>query len=55
MEEALLEALKSTKTKPESPLQAAAALEYDLVSVTRSTRDFGELGLQLLNPWQAPS
>jgi predicted nucleic acid-binding protein len=30
---------------------AATALEHGLTLVTRNTRDFAELGLELLNPW----
>ncbi len=33
-------------------LIAATALEHDLTLVTRNTRDFADLGLDILNPWQ---
>lgn len=33
-------------------LIAATALEHDLVLVTRNTRDFANLGVDLLNPWE---
>ena len=32
-------------------LIAATALEHDLTLVTRNVRDFGDLGLSILNPW----
>ncbi|GIG23470.1 twitching motility protein PilT [Cellulomonas chitinilytica] len=31
---------------------AATALVHDLVVVTRNTRDFAGLGLEVLNPWE---
>lgn len=31
---------------------AATALEHDLILVTRNVRDFADLGLTLLNPWE---
>ena len=31
---------------------AATALEHDLTLVTRNVKDFGGLGLTLLNPWE---
>ncbi len=31
---------------------AATALEFDLTLVTRNTRDFIDLGLRLINPWE---
>lgn len=34
-------------------LLAATALQYDLTLVTRNTRDFTGLNLQLINPWEA--
>ena len=33
-------------------LIAATALEYDLTLVTRNTRDFIDIGLRLINPWE---
>ena len=33
-------------------LIAATALELDLVLVTRNVRDFADVGLTILNPWQ---
>ncbi len=35
-------------------LIAATSLEHGLVLVTRNVRDFGGLGLQLLNPFDLP-
>ena len=32
-------------------LLAATALQHDLVLVTRNVRDFADLGVRLLNPW----
>jgi len=32
---------------------AATALEHDLTLVTRNTKDFAGLGVQLINPWEA--
>jgi predicted nucleic acid-binding protein len=32
---------------------AATALEYDLTLVTRNVKDFANLGVGLLNPWDA--
>jgi predicted nucleic acid-binding protein len=34
-------------------LLAATALHHDLTLVTRNTRDFEGLGVQLVDPWQA--
>lgn len=34
-------------------LLAATALEHDLVLVTRNTKDFADLPLQVINPWSA--
>lgn len=34
-------------------LLAATALEHDLVLVTRNTKDFENLGVSLINPWNA--
>lgn len=34
-------------------LLAATALVHDLVLVTRNTRDFADLPVQVFNPWQA--
>ena len=34
-------------------LIAAMALEHDLVVVTRNAKDYGGLGVTLLNPWDA--
>lgn len=34
-------------------LLAATALHYDLTLVTRNTKDFEGLGVQLVNPWEA--
>lgn len=34
---------------------AATALEHDLTLVTRNVKDFANLGLRLLNPWQDAS
>ncbi|MFA7664500.1 MAG: type II toxin-antitoxin system VapC family toxin [Burkholderiaceae bacterium] len=31
---------------------AATALEHDLTLVTRNTKDFADLGVQLINPWE---
>ena len=36
-------------------LIAATALEYDLTVVTRNTRDFTNLSVRLINPWEAPN
>ena len=33
-------------------LLAATALQHDLTLVTRNTKDFTGLGLELVNPWQ---
>jgi predicted nucleic acid-binding protein len=33
-------------------LIAATALEHDLTVVTRNVKDFKELGVNLLNPWE---
>lgn len=30
---------------------AAAALQHDLIVVTRNTRDFADMDMPLLNPW----
>ena len=30
---------------------AATAIEHDLTLVTRNTKDFADLGVALLNPW----
>jgi predicted nucleic acid-binding protein len=35
-------------------LLAATALHYNLTLVTRNTKDFAELGLALLDPWEVP-
>jgi len=35
-------------------LIAATALEHDLTIVTRNVKDFDQLGVALLNPWDAP-
>jgi toxin FitB len=32
-------------------LLAATALQHDLTLVTRNTKDFASLGVQLINPW----
>lgn len=32
-------------------LLAATALQHDLILVTRNTKDFAGLGLELINPW----
>jgi predicted nucleic acid-binding protein len=32
---------------------AATALEHDLTVVTRNVKDFADLGLTVLNPWDA--
>jgi predicted nucleic acid-binding protein len=34
-------------------LIAATALEHYLVLVTRNVRDFGGIGLEIMNPWEA--
>ena len=34
---------------------AATARRHDLTVVTRNIKDFADLGLQLLNPWEEPS
>ena len=34
-------------------LLAATALQHDLTLVTRNTKDFAGLDLQLVNPWSA--
>ena len=34
-------------------LIAATALEHELAVVTRNTKDFGSLGVPVLNPWEA--
>ena len=34
-------------------LLAATALQHDLTLVTRNTKDFAGLGVQLVNPWDA--
>lgn len=34
-------------------LLAATALQHDLSLVTRNTKDFEGLGVQLINPWEA--
>ena len=31
---------------------AATALHHDLTLVTRNTKDFANLGVDLLNPWE---
>jgi len=36
-------------------LLAATALEHDLVLVTRNVKDFENLGLSLIDPWDAAS
>ena len=36
-------------------LIAATALTYDLTLVTRNIRDFTDIGLRLLNPWEYPN
>jgi len=33
---------------------AATALEHRLILVTRNVRDFAELGVVIVNPWDAP-
>jgi predicted nucleic acid-binding protein len=33
-------------------LITATALEHDLIVVTRNTKDFADLGVALLNPWE---
>jgi predicted nucleic acid-binding protein len=33
-------------------LLAATAIEHDLSIVTRNTKDFAELGVTIINPWQ---
>jgi predicted nucleic acid-binding protein len=33
-------------------LIAATALQYDLTLVTRNVKDFVNLGLTILNPWE---
>ena len=32
---------------------AATAFEHDLVLVTRNVRDYGDLGITILNPWES--
>ena len=34
-------------------LIAATALEHDLTVVTRNVRDFADLGVSIINPWEA--
>lgn len=34
-------------------LLAATALQHDLTLVTRNTKDFAGLDVQLINPWEA--
>jgi toxin FitB len=34
---------------------AATALAYDLILVTRNTKDFTPFGIELINPWKAAS
>jgi toxin FitB len=42
------------RTRPKSDLQiAAVAMTNRLILVTRNTRDFEGVGLQLLNPWDS--
>jgi predicted nucleic acid-binding protein len=36
----------------EDLLLAATAIFYDLILVTRNTRDFTDLPVQLINPWE---
>lgn len=50
-----LDALRQRAGRPlpmPDGLLAATAMEHNLVVVTRNTRDFEGLGLDLLNPWQ---
>lgn len=47
-------ALGAGRTQPEiDALIAATAKYHNLVLVTRNTKDFQDLGIKLLNPWEA--
>jgi len=45
--------LKGTQPSVIDGLVAATALEHDLTLVTRNVKDFEQLGLALLNPWES--
>lgn len=50
-----VDALRQLAGKPlniADGLIAATAMEHDMVLVTRNVRDFADLGIQVLNPWQ---
>lgn len=48
-------ALHIPDPKPErDAFIAATALVHDLTVVTRNTKDFAAMGVELLNPWEAP-
>jgi predicted nucleic acid-binding protein len=44
--------LKGRPLRVADGLIAATALEHDLTIVTRNTRDFEGLGVDILNPWE---
>ena len=55
---AVLSAARQRRGKPLSMadgLIAATALEHDLILVTRNTKDFANLGLQMLDLWSIPA
>jgi predicted nucleic acid-binding protein len=45
--------MKGRPLKVGDGLIAATALEHDLTVVTRSAKDFADLGVTVLNPWDA--
>jgi toxin FitB len=46
--------LRGTPLNMADGLIAATALEHDLTLVTRNVRDFANLGLVVVNPWDIP-
>jgi len=44
---------RGTPLKTADGMIAATALEHDLTVVTRNVKDFSDLGLDVLSPWQA--